>query len=68
MALADVGTLLDAVTDDIGQLVSIFRNTPNPVVTSQQTNAAVYLAQQRSQQQTLLVLGLGALAIFALRK
>lgn len=62
MAFIDI---VDSISDDIAEVIYSVRQPPLPA----NTQAAVYLAQNQQQQQTLLWFGLGALVlVFALKK
>lgn len=61
----NVANILDSITDDIAGIIAAVRGTPTPVTTPAQTNAALALAQSQQQQNTLMWLGIGALAVFA---
>lgn len=56
-------SIIDTLSDDVAQWVSVLTGHPVTVPTTAQTTAAVALAQQRQQQNTMLIFGAMILAV-----
>lgn len=61
--MADTVGIIDTISDDVAQWISVLTGHPTTVPTTAQTTAAVALAQQRQQQNTMLIFGAMILAV-----